>query len=316
MAGISSQALKTNYPINKYRYGGKELINQDFSDGAGQEFYDFQARNFDPQIGRWWSNDPKSDKSAFVSPYNYCLDNPIRFFDPDGKFPYPIHVRAFIPSPALSFFGSYKGDGRGYSTTLGKAEIGSKGVTSRMQQTFTVDPSKSSIFGGAPWADQTQKGAQTAVAQPTGSAAASFDQSSRTANIEAKMASSNPLPPFLGIAPDIDVKSNIKLTEDLSQGTLTVEASMKGDRYPAGEMFIGDTKGQQLMIISSPFEGTPLNLIGDNNRQMGFANFTIQLSDKGEFMGVTVGSGKEAKNYSVEEWTSGSSRDPSKTHCQ
>lgn len=305
MGGISSKAFNFGGPCNKFKFGGKELNNNEFSDGTGLELYDFSARNYDPQIGRWWSGDPKADKSVWISPYNYCLNNPIKFFDPDGKFPYPIHVRAFIPMKNLSFFGSYKGDGRGYSTTLGKQEIGSN-VTSRMQQAFTVDPSKASITGGAPWADKTYKGSQTATAKVTGGADDTFGCSPtvNSVNVDANMASSNPLPPWIafGHPPDIDVKSSIKLTENLEKGVLSVDASMKGDRYPAAEMFIGDTKGQQLMIIASPFEGTPANLIGDGNKDMGSAKFDIQINEKGEFTGVTVGSGKEAKTYSVDAW--------------
>src|ERR1700733_6461527 len=34
MAGISDKAIKTPYAQNKFRYNGKELQNQEFSDGA------------------------------------------------------------------------------------------------------------------------------------------------------------------------------------------------------------------------------------------------------------------------------------------
>ena len=39
----------------------------------------------DPQIGRWFTQDIKAGKYSNVSPYAYCLNNPIIFVDPDGK---------------------------------------------------------------------------------------------------------------------------------------------------------------------------------------------------------------------------------------
>jgi uncharacterized protein RhaS with RHS repeats len=49
--------------------------------------------DYDSYIGRWLSVDPLADKYPGWSPYNYTMNNPLRYVDPDGAFTVSWHAK-------------------------------------------------------------------------------------------------------------------------------------------------------------------------------------------------------------------------------
>ena len=65
--------------VQNHKYNGKEFDNM-----HGLNTYDYGARQYNPVTGRWDRMDPLCEKYLPYSPYNYCLNNPVKNIDPDG----------------------------------------------------------------------------------------------------------------------------------------------------------------------------------------------------------------------------------------
>lgn len=68
-----------------WKFGGQELDVM-----HGLNLYDFHARPYDARLGQFTMIDPCAEDYYHVSPYVYCLDNPVNNIDSDGKKVRPI----------------------------------------------------------------------------------------------------------------------------------------------------------------------------------------------------------------------------------
>ncbi len=78
MSGLSYTELPDD-ETNKYLYNGKEL-QEDF----GLDWYDYGARFYDAQLGRFHTQDRFAEKYYSLSPYQYAANNPIKYIDVNG----------------------------------------------------------------------------------------------------------------------------------------------------------------------------------------------------------------------------------------
>jgi RHS repeat-associated protein len=87
---------------NSGLFNGKELQTL-----ADLHLYDYHWRQYDPQLGRWHNVDAMADKFHGLSPYNYCLNNPVMITDPDGREPITAAILIGAAIGALIGGGSY-----------------------------------------------------------------------------------------------------------------------------------------------------------------------------------------------------------------
>lgn len=65
-----------------YKYNDKELDTEN-----GLNLYDYDARQMDVASGHSTSVDPMAEKYYHWPPYVYCMGNPLKHIDPDGRNP-------------------------------------------------------------------------------------------------------------------------------------------------------------------------------------------------------------------------------------
>jgi RHS repeat-associated protein len=88
-------ALTESYET-PYKFNGKELDEE-------TGLYYYGARYYDPRTSIWLSTDPLMESYSNISPYVFCIQNPVTYVDPDGTHIDPSrlmkskeHAKAFM----------------------------------------------------------------------------------------------------------------------------------------------------------------------------------------------------------------------------
>lgn len=105
MAGISSRAASAVVEHGK-GFNGNEIQSKEFSNESGMDAYDFNARMYNAQIGRFFQLDPLAFVTMSFSPYCFANNNPINLSDPLGltaDSTIPVVVEYVKPRPKVSY---------------------------------------------------------------------------------------------------------------------------------------------------------------------------------------------------------------------
>ena len=281
--GYNNVINGTHHP---YGFGGKEE-----NDELGLGWLDFGARNYDASLGRWMNLDPMADKMYDWSPYNYVLNNPLIFIDPNGEYPILITTRSYAPYKTFGPGNKWHGDDRGHSN---KSD-----ASSRTSVTITHDTrTQETTAKGSQSRSYTTDGKKDATSRTK------FENRSKGEKIDVHSFGNNAAQKGSW---DIDqfTKLEANIDGDIdSDHTLNVTGTISGDDFPNQESMISDSEGNTITLGTFETSGdrqwgpvTDLPRENESDTQIK-VNVSIKVDKNGVFQGVMVGK----KMMSIKDW--------------
>jgi RHS repeat-associated protein len=251
------------------------------------------ARWMAPETARWLTPDPpvKGPDPAFLDqpwclhPYQYVNQNPIKYWDPDGRDPdqavfdntYQIGVRRYAP---FATFSGFKGDPR-WGTT-------DRNATYRVGLFITIRPGSARAL-----ADADSTGSHWSFSDFAYSSQPDFDMTVTPliggSRVSASVEGSNPC--ILG-APDIDtsITFDIMNITYAGQRAILISGTVSGDRFPNAEVFIRDGRGNGVLLLdywtSSGTKSPIYRLWGSGHGdEVGRFSAVLLVDENGTFTG-------------------------------
>lgn len=278
-----------NKPLERYSRTIYDTRENRITKFAKEEVL-YNDYNFDPVVFAW-NVDPMAHKLPGWSPYAFCVDNPIVYFDPDGQYPIYVITRSYAPFKTFGPGNNWYGDNRGMSL--------SKDASYRTSATINYDTEtmKTQVSGGRSYS-HTVDGTKKAWSQTR------VRDRSNGPNIDVHSAGNNAAQRGSW---DIDQFTKIKVTTqgDIKKDhILNIKGTISGDNFPNQESFVYDAKGNALWLgnfatSKGPVQGPTLNLMGkDENDVQINIDAQIKVNSEGIFQGVIQGD----KMIPINDW--------------
>jgi RHS repeat-associated protein len=130
---VVSTSPLTYEPViyNRYGYQGQELQKD-----LDLNWYQFEARMYEPALAKFNSVDPLASKYFAQTPYNLTFNNPYSFVDPDGRTPNPAYNMGYAGNP---YQNAYNATWSSYQSSIYQHYSTGFAIQQQLNQPFMQD---------------------------------------------------------------------------------------------------------------------------------------------------------------------------------